>query len=128
MVDPIKDSKKKIKMKTGEGASFDKLKSCFFYPVSDANGVYLLCNEFDVTLTVVTNNQPFMFEHDGLIWKVPNPQPGSEPFSIDNQVAKGSWWNNDPTKTNDDTGTFSAQTSGTGDPGDDEGASYAAAN
>ena len=129
-----KDSKKKITINKGEGVTFDKLKDCFFYPVKGLDEVYLLCSKHDETLAVVTSGQPFMFEHDGLIWKVPNPEPGSEPFTISTQggggspvqFASGSWWNNDPTITADDTGTFSAQSSGGADG--DASASYAATN
>ena len=130
----LKESKEKIKINKGSGVTFDKLKDCFFYPVKGLDGIYLLCNEFGVTLTVVTGGQPFMFEHGGLIWKVPNPAPNSEPFTISSQAgggdpvqtASGSFWNNDRTAAQDDTGTFSAQSSGGAD--DDASASYAAAN
>jgi hypothetical protein len=139
-LNPPKDPRKEITINKGEGFTFDKLKDCFFYPVKGLEGIYLLCSKHDEILAVVTSGQPFMFEHDGLIWKVPNPEPGSEPFTINTpapggspvqvggdpvQFASGSWWNNDPTITTDDTGTFSAQSSGGAD--EDASASYAAA-
>ena len=120
----LKDPKKEITIHKGEGVSFDKLKDCYFYPTK-LNGIYLLCSKHDENLAVVTSGEPFMFDHDGIIWKVPNPQPGSEPFRIDNQAASGSFWNDDPSLPSDDTGTFSAQSSGGAD--DDASASYAAA-
>lgn len=122
----VRDPKKIITINTVNGTKDKhKLKDCYFYP-TDVDGAYLLCSEHNETLTVVASGQPFMFEHDGLIWKVPNPLPGSEPFTIVPGFASGSWQNNDVSITADDSGTFIAQGSGSAG-GDDENASYAAA-
>lgn len=106
---PIRDPEKEIKMKTVKGT--DKLTDCYFYP-TDERGVYLLSTKDDETLAVVANGQPFMFEHDGLVWRVPNPEPGSEPFEITHMHARGSWWNNGPRIEGEEGGTFTAQASG----------------
>lgn len=122
---PLKDPKKIITIHKGEGSSFDMLKDCFFYPTK-LEGIYLLCSKHDENLAVVTEGEPFMFDHDGLIWKVPNPEPGAEQFKIDAEKASGSFWNNDPSVPAEDTGTFSAQASG--GTVDDANASYAGAS
>jgi len=66
-----------------------------------------------------------MFEHDGLIWQVPNPQPLSEPFSINDLIATGSFLNNRVGLGDgeEEGGTFTAQASG----GADEDANAASA-
>ena len=121
---PIRDPEKEITMKTVKGTN--KLKDCYFYP-TDVDGVFLLSTKQEETLAVVTNEQPFMFEFDGLVWKVPNPMPGSEPFSIDRRAARGSFWNNgagpDHGEGEEEGGTFTAQASG----GVEEDASAASA-
>ena len=114
---PIRDPQKEIKMKIVDGT--DMLQNCYFYP-TDEHGVFLLSTEDDHTLAVVTDGQPFMFKHDGYIWKVPNPQPNAEPFRINRRAASGSWWNNSGNRphskergsSTDEDGTFTAMASG----------------
>ena len=110
---PTRDPEKEIKMKKVRGTNM--LTNLYFYPFDD---VFLLSTEDEVTLAVVTSGQPFMFEHDGLLWKVPNPEPGSEPFKIDHAHAHGSFWNNGKglgegiKEGIEEGGTFTAQASG----------------
>lgn len=109
---PIRDPQKEIRMKTVLGT--DKLSDCYFYP-TDVPRVYVLSTQDDETLAVVTDDQPFMFEHAGFVWKVPNPKLGSEPFHITRMHASGSWWNNAPDIKGEEGGTFTAQASGGAD-------------
>jgi hypothetical protein len=112
-LNPLRDPKKEIVMRAVKGTN--KLNECYFYP-TDVKGVYLLSTRQDQTLAVVTDGQPFMFQHDGLVWKVPNPLLGSEPFSINHELARGSFWNNgvgfEQGEGWEEGGTFTAQASG----------------
>ena len=123
--DKLKDIRvpgKKINIHTQNGTN--QLEGCYFYPSPILDGVYLWCNEDNDTLAVVTSGQSFIFEHDHLIWRVPNPELGSMPFVINPDFASGSWWNNAIRSTADEDGTFTA-TAGGGTDG--ESASYATA-
>lgn len=123
----IRDEHRKIKIDTVSGGhDKDELKQCYFYPTEE-NGVYIFCNKLDETLaTGISSDKPFHFHHDGHLWKIPNPMPGAEPFLIDRRQASGSWWNDAPSRENEEGGTFTAQASG---GADEEGsASYATAS
>ena len=122
----MKDLSRNPNQKITINPGTDGLTGCYFYPVPILEGIYLLCNEHDETLSLVTNGHSFIFEHDGLIWRIPNPTLLAEPFIITPDFASGSWWNNAGGEMGSEDGTFTAQASGTG-TGDDENASYAAA-
>lgn len=121
---PLRDPKKEITMKRVQGTNM--LNDCYFYP-TDVQGIFLLSTKADETLAVVTDGEPFMFEHHGFVWKVPNPEAGSEPFSINTEIARGSFWNNSVRGGEregwEEGGTFTAQASG----GAEEDASAASA-
>jgi hypothetical protein len=126
---PVRKPLEEIRMKKVFGTQ--RLKDLYFYPTdeTDAEGIFLLSNKHDETLTLVKSGQPFIFEHDGLVWRVPNPQEGSEPFSIDREIATGSFSNNAKSFFGkpeypdiEEDGTFTAQAGG-----QDEDASAASA-
>lgn len=110
------------------GKDKSELSGCYFLPTTTP-GIYTFYSK---------NNQPLMnniFNHctfsfilpgDTYNWTVPNPAPGSEPFSINNETASGSWFNTDPSLANEEGGTFTAQASGGVDE-DEESASSATA-
>jgi hypothetical protein len=140
----------KIKIKTththGGGNDGNDLKNCYFLP-TNVDGQYVF---FDPTgLPIVTNPMPlikdlpftFNLPGDNLTWRIPNPAPNSEAFSIKGRgpsaTAKGSWANSedgavtasvrdhhtpslgiDPTG---ESGTFQAAAGQTMDPEDPEG-------
>jgi hypothetical protein len=115
---PLRDPNRIIMIDSGKGTGLDMLIGCTFYP-TDEKGTYLFSGKHDENLAVVTSGQPFMFEHDGLIWKVPDPNdPNAEPFRIDDELASGSYRNNQKSFAQDDSGTFIAKGSGSGEGGE----------
>ena len=101
-----------------------ELLDCFFFPTTTP-GVYLFCTKDGVELAVdITAHKPFHFNLHGHRWTIPNPEPGSEPFTIDEHSARGSWRNDHSGDPAEEGGTFTAQASG----GADEEESASSAN
>ena len=109
----IRDENKMIRIRSVRGGrDRSDLVDCFFYPTT-SHGVYVFCNRQGEELAVnITSRTPFHFDLAGHRGRVPDPLPGSEPFTIDDRAARGSWRNDAPGRSAEEGGTFTAQVSG----------------
>ena len=109
------------------GKDKDELKGCYFL-LTATTDVYNFYYKTGLLLASnVFSNGTFSFQIPGenYTWTIPNPAPGSEPFTINSQGASGSWFNTDASPMNEEGGTFTAQVSGGTE--DEESASSATA-
>jgi hypothetical protein len=103
-------------MVTG-GSDKDKLKHCYFVPTAPG-GPYDFYSKHDILLqSGLTSGTDWSFTHDSIDWSVTN-------FVIDDEEASGDWSNPD-NLTNEQDGTFQAQ-SGGGPVGEEEESASAA--
>ena|SRR5215510_757769 len=98
----------KIKIDTVTGGkSKDKLKGCYFLPSGTAYDFYDKNN--NLKNSGVSNGSSFSFPLDTLNWTISN-------LSISATQASGDWTNDAVEPTDDESGTFQAQSGGGGDP------------
>lgn len=104
-----------IKKVTGDPDK-DKLKHCYFLPTAAAGEYDLYNKDCDLLKTGLRTDIDFDFEHDKINWKVTE-------FKIDDAAASGHWSNPDEL-SNEQNGTFQAESGGGAAEG--EGAASAA--
>ncbi|HKP80400.1 MAG TPA: hypothetical protein VJT69_00195 [Pyrinomonadaceae bacterium] len=99
---------KKIQITASGGKDASDFTDCYFLPTNVSGSYILMGKNHDPIVTnpiPVTNGTNFSFSLSGFTWNITS-------FAINNEDASGNWTNTDPTLTNTENGTFTAQATG----------------